>query len=92
MLEAHAREFMVNSVLEALNWRMSIAGDEYLPNLVPEAPLQSVGRDTTRFLDYLGLERETDRPLLIVESKRPSSKLPGSFVPQINEALWDLPG
>ena len=38
--------------------------------------MNSVSTETTRFLDYLGLERQTERPLLIVETKRPSSALP----------------
>jgi hypothetical protein len=47
-----------------------------LPNLVPEAPIASLEKGTIRFLDYLGLERHTQRPLLVVETKRPSAQLP----------------
>jgi hypothetical protein len=54
--------------------------DEYA-NLLPEVPLKSRDSGNTRRLDYLGLERHTDRPLLIVESKRPSSRLPESSAP-----------
>ena len=35
-----------------------------------------MGRGTIRFLDYLGIERQTDQPLLVIEVKRPSSDLP----------------
>jgi hypothetical protein len=44
--------------------------------LVPEAPIKSEERGTTRFLDYFGLERQTNDPLLVVETKRPKSQLP----------------
>ena len=47
-----------------------------MPNLVPEAPVRSVETGRVRFFDYLGLERETNDPLLIVETKRPSALLP----------------
>ena len=76
LLEAHARVFMINSLLGALNWRMDVAVEEDAANLIPEVPLTSITHNTTRFLDYLGLEHSDGRPLLIVESKRPSSKLP----------------
>jgi hypothetical protein len=68
-LEAHLRVFFINSFLAALNWRPNCAPEDGLPNLIPEVPLRSTDRGTTRFLDYLGLERRTDRPLLIVETK-----------------------
>lgn len=75
-LEAHLREYVVNTFLRALNWRMDVSVEDGLPNLVPEAPIASSLEDTTRFLDYLGTERDGTDPLLIVESKRPSSPLP----------------
>lgn len=75
-LEAHVRTYVVNGVLSALNWRIDSMPDDGVGELVPEAPIHSLLRETTRFLDYLGLERVTDRPLLIVETKRPSSELP----------------
>jgi hypothetical protein len=62
--------------MAALNWRLDTSPEDGLPNLVPEAPVESVERGTIRFLDYLGLERETNDPLLIVETKRRSSPLP----------------
>jgi hypothetical protein len=76
LLEVHFREYFVNSFLQALNWRLSISPDEGLPNLIPESPVASVSRGTKRRLDYLGIEQETQRPLLIVETKHPGSPLP----------------
>ena len=65
-----------------------------LPNLVPEAPIASLEKGTIRFLDYFGLERHTQRPLLVVETKRPSAQLPrlsrpsGDFLsPQLPEVI-----
>lgn len=75
-LEAHLREYVVNAFLRALNWRMDVSPEDGLPNLVPEAPVTSSSEGTTKFLDYLGTEREGSDPLLIVESKRPRSPLP----------------
>ena len=69
-LEAHLRVFVINELLGALNWTPG-------ENLAPETPLSSYNRNTTRFLDYLGFERDhCEAPLLIVEAKRPSSDLP----------------
>ena len=75
-LEHHVRAYVVNAVLAALNWRMDRSPQDDLPNLIPEASVQSQQTDTIRRLDYLGLEKDTDKPLLIVETKRPSAKLP----------------
>ena len=75
-LEHHVREYVVNAVLAALNWRADRNPQHALPNLIPEAPLQSQQTGRIRRLDYLGLEKDTNTPLLIVETKRPSAKLP----------------
>jgi len=80
-LEAHAREYFVNAFLAALNWRLDARPEDGLPNLVPEAPIRSAETGRIRFLDYLGLERGTDNPLLIVETKRPSAGLPRNWEP-----------
>ncbi len=80
-LEAHARTYVVNALLAALNWRLDIGPDHGLPNLVPEAPIRSEQRGSVRFLDYLGLERETGSPLLVVETKRPNAQLPRTSQP-----------
>lgn len=75
-LEAHERTYIVNDFLAALNWRLDARAEDGLPNLFPEAPIRSEERGTVRFLDYFGLEHETDNPLLIVETKRGSALLP----------------
>jgi len=75
-LEIHIRSYVINALLAALNWRIDTSPENDLPNLVPEAPVRSVSRGTIRFLDYLGIERQTDKPLLVIEVKRPSSNLP----------------
>lgn len=80
-LEAHCRVYLVNALLNALNWRLDCSLEEGLPNLVPESQIISAERGTRRFLDYLGLERDTRKPLLIVETKRPSSSLPRRLKP-----------
>jgi hypothetical protein len=69
-LEAHRRCYLINDLLATLNWRLDTKADASLPNLVPEQALPSVEAGHTRFLDYLGFERETQSPLLIVEAKR----------------------
>ncbi len=68
-LEAHVRVYVVNALLAALNWRLDQNPEDGLPNLIPEAPIRSQHSGTIRFLDYLGMERETINPLLIVETK-----------------------
>jgi hypothetical protein len=75
-LEAHSRAYVLNALLAALNWRLDVAPEADLPNLVPEAPIQSLEKGTVCFLDYLGFERDSTCPLLVVEAKRPSSILP----------------
>ena len=75
-LEFHARQYVVNSLLAALNWRMNLTADEGLPNLLPEVPVTSSETGRILFLDYFGREITTSEPLLIVETKRPSSGLP----------------
>jgi hypothetical protein len=75
-LEAHSRAYFLNGFLAALNWRLDVSPKTGLPNLVPEAPLQSLEKGTICFLDYLGFDRDSARPLLVVEAKRPSSVLP----------------
>lgn len=76
MLEAHSRAYFVNAFLAALNWRLDQKPEDGLGSIIPELPV----RDQTgqiKFLDYLGLECVNPaRPLLIVETKRPSAKLP----------------
>lgn len=75
-LEAHLRVYVVNSFLAALNWRMDVSAADGMPSLAPEVAVRSLEKGTTRFMDYLGIERETGTPLLVVETKRPSAELP----------------
>jgi len=76
LLEYHARCYLVNGILAALNWRLDSTPLDGLPSLVEEMPIRSHQRNTIRSLDYLGIERETQKPLLLVETKRPSADLP----------------
>lgn len=76
LLEAHVRRYLVDPMLEALNWPISLAADPEQPDLAVEIPVRSQMRGTVRFLDYLGLDRETGRPLLIVETKHPDDPWP----------------
>ncbi len=69
-LEFHRRCYIINALLAALNWRLDVAPRDGLPNLIPEQPISSADTGRVRFLDYLGIDRETQRPLLIVEAKR----------------------
>lgn len=80
-LEAHSRAYFVNGFLAALNWRLDVTPEDGLPNLIPEAPVSSSETGRRRFLDYLGFERGTTRPLLVVETKRPSAPLPRLAMP-----------
>ena len=65
-LEIHIREYVVNGILAALNWRHDQSPDDGLPTLFSEVPVHSQQNDTVRFLDYLGLEKRSNAPLLIV--------------------------
>jgi hypothetical protein len=80
-LEAHVRTYKVDALLSALNWDIMGLPDATMPNLLPEAPVQSNERGTMRFLDYLGFERHADTPLMVVETKRPNARLPMSSSP-----------
>ena len=74
--EIHLRVYFINTLLESLNWRFDRDTYGNTPNLVPEAVVTSVQSGHRRYLNYLGFEAETDRPLLIVETNRPNSPLP----------------
>jgi hypothetical protein len=75
-LEHHARCYLINALLAGLNWRLDLRLEDGLPNLFPEIAVRSEASGTRRFLDYLGIERSTNNPLLMVEAKRPNSPLP----------------
>jgi len=78
-LEAHARVYVIDHFLAALNWNLRPADDpqEYL-DMAPEIGVRSEARDTRRFLDYFGFEYRGEHvvPLLVVEAKRPSCGIP----------------
>lgn len=79
--EIQVRVSLVNALLASLNWRQDISPRADMPNVISEAAVLSKDRGTTRFLDYLGLERGTINPLLLVETKRPSTPLPEAHTP-----------
>ena len=75
-LEIHLRVYFIDTLLESLNWRLNKDTYGNTPNLLPESVVRSVQSGHRRYLDYLGFEAETNRPLLVVETKRPNSPLP----------------
>jgi hypothetical protein len=87
LLEFHERSYLIIALLAALNWRLDKGPDDKLPNLVPEAAVISAKSGVIRFLDYLGLERDTDHPLLVVESKRRGSSLPNVVSPITTQSV-----
>ena len=86
-LEIHERIYYVNALLQALNWRLDSSMEDGLPSLLPEVPIRSARKGTVRFLDYLGMEHQDDKPLLIVETKRPSEALPRLRMPRPGDEL-----
>lgn len=90
-LECHARDFVIDHILFALNWQLrpSLNAGEYIQaNLVTEqnpvgvhAGLKDETVESRRRLDYFGYEHGSDRPLLLVEAKRPRLLLTGSSSP-----------
>lgn len=83
-LEHHAREYIIDHLLESLNWSLypPKGADAYrAQNLASEVGIASVKSETKRRLDYLGFDSETTKPLLLVEAKRPSLQLPFVDVP-----------
>ena len=89
LLEAHSRTYVVNSFLAALNWRLDTNPETGLPNLIPEAQVEVQG--VRRFLDYLGLESATKRPLMVVETKRPSAPVPKLKASGRSTGVGDIP-
>lgn len=81
-LEAHGRNYLIDSLLAALNWNITSASGAYLANLIPENPIHSFKENETRYIDYLGLETNTKKPLLVVEAKRPGSPPPARKTPK----------
>lgn len=69
-LEAHARHYLIDPLLESLNWEID-------KNVSIEFPTVSI-EGAKRRLDYAGQEGGSGEVLLAVEAKRFSEKLPGS--------------
>jgi hypothetical protein len=75
VLEAHVRVYLIDGILASLGWTME-AGSNPVGQILVEQPIRERFGSSVKFMDYLGIERRTDRPLLIVETKRPGAKLP----------------
>jgi hypothetical protein len=76
LLEAHVRHHLVDPTLEALNWPLALNSSPERSDVAVEMPVRSDERGTVRFLDYFGVDRHSERPLLIVETKRPDDPQP----------------
>lgn len=61
ILEHTTREFLLDGIMEALGWTLGPTGD-----MAEEARIKA---ETTTFMDYVGVNRTTRAPLLIVEAK-----------------------
>lgn len=83
--EWQTRKYFIDGLLLALNWTLDWSLQDGLPNLVPELAVVSSERGTRRFLDYLGLDRDDDKPLLVVEAKRANAKLPRRREPVVQD-------
>ena len=59
--EYNTRIFFFDRLLEILGWRLGASG-----NVAEEAGIKA---DTTRFIDYVGLNQDTKAPLIIFEAK-----------------------
>ncbi len=76
LLEAHTRSYFIDHALAALGWRMDMDPKGLPPSAIVEATVRSRSKGSSLRLDYFGFERETNRPLMVVETKRPSFPLP----------------
>lgn len=78
LLEEHSRVYVIDRILYALNWALSPYDTfgTYIQNLAPEVGVPSRSKGTRLFLDYLGYQHESKKPLLVVEAKRNSLSLP----------------
>lgn len=76
LIEEHVCSYFVSGWLRALNWSPSDGGEMAVTNLLREAPVRSVERQSRRRMDYLGFDQEDRRPLLVVEVKAPTYSLP----------------
>ena len=69
-LEAHARTFIIDGMLEALRWVITPSTPAEVTNMIPESQVDAL-TGVRRYMDYLGYERNIQQPLLVVEAKRP---------------------
>ena len=78
LLECHARLYVIDHILAGLGWQIPTHPDlaTHSQNLAIETSVTSLMTGHRRFLDYFGFERESELPLLVVEAKRPSLRLP----------------
>ncbi len=79
-IEAHACTYLIPEVLRAFNWTVDTFSDDQRElQVLRESPLRSKGtkgRDSVKWLDFLGLDHQEHRPLLVIEAKHPSAELP----------------
>jgi hypothetical protein len=71
ILEHGLRVYLLDGFLDTLNWNL-FGGDFTGPTLFPEVSVESLQTRTVRRMDYLGVQCDTERPLLNIEAKRPS--------------------
>lgn len=77
-LEHHARVYIVDPLLEALGWQIRPNNSATPVNMITEFGADGLASASNRqYFDYLGSERSTDRPLLLVETKSFAELLPG---------------
>lgn len=70
LLEHHARAFILDELLDSTGWTTRPAGGDHL-NLLTEAYFKKGYLKTrTLYLDYLGVDRLVNLPLLVFEAKR----------------------
>jgi hypothetical protein len=76
-LEYHARRYVLDHFLSALGWDLPAVEllSQHLENVQLEAGIASISTGHRRFLDYLGCERASGAPALLLEAKRPSLRL-----------------
>jgi hypothetical protein len=77
VLEYQMRVWVIDGFLDSLNWIQNAGWSNMppSPNMIPEMSVKS-GNKTQKRIDYFGYENDTNRPLLIVEAKRPTDTLP----------------
>ena len=84
-LEAQFREFFATPFLRALNWQPR--------DLIPESRVTSATTGSMLRMDYLGIDGEPEaiKPLMIVETKPPSSQAPRRREASTNQSFEESP-